>query len=234
MGNYFENVFNSNGFDILVKENKLRSEYLSVEDKNIIKNVVSRLSASKLSAFDIQISRKDFIGMALEAEQRGETLSSVIGSDMNSFCSEIIKNGRKKDWRETLILAIHSVLYNLILIYGIYYVILNSCSASVKITLSDIFAISFWCLIGIPLGNYLSGKTTFESKFKKNISFFIFLAYIGFSIFSDNAFHPKQIILFEVVGWVPLVVIFILLMMFYFIRNNYFSSLAKEYNWRDS
>lgn len=68
MGNYFKSMFNTNEFDLLLKENKLRSEYLSVENKSILKKLVSRLSASKLSAFDIQTARKDFIGMALEAE----------------------------------------------------------------------------------------------------------------------------------------------------------------------
>lgn len=143
MGNYFKSVFNSNEFDILVKENKLRSEYLSVENKSIIKKLINRLSASKLSAFDIQIFQKDFIGMALEAEQRGETLGSTIGNDMNSFCDEIIKNGRKKSFKETVILAIPSALLGLTLIYGIIYILMNSCAPIIKVTLRDSFFLSF-------------------------------------------------------------------------------------------
>jgi|GEM_PF-5628812 len=69
MCNYFESMFNSSEFDLLIKENKLRSEYLSVEDKSILKKLVNRLSASKLSAFDIQTSQKDFIGMALKIKK---------------------------------------------------------------------------------------------------------------------------------------------------------------------
>jgi DNA-binding ferritin-like protein (Dps family) len=233
MGNYFKSMFN-NEFDILVKENKLRSEYLSVENKSILKKLVNRLSVSKLSAFDIQTTQKDFIGMALEAEQRGETLSNVLGNDMNSFCDEIIKNGRKKGCKEAIIMALPSVLFCLTFMYGIIYILLNSCPTIMKITLHDSFLYLFWCFIGIPLGNYLSGKTAFESKFKKTLSYWIFLGFFVFIIISDNIFSSKHIVLFEVIGWVPLVVMFVLLMVSYFLRNNYLSSLAKRYNWSDS
>lgn len=233
MGNYFKSIFNSNEFDVLVKENKLRSEYLSVENKSILKKLVNRLSASKLSAFDIQISQKDFIGMALEAEQRGETLSSVIGNDMNSFCDEIIKNGRKKSCKETVILFIPSVLFGLTFIYGIIYILLNSCAPIIKITIHDSFFYLFWVLIVIPLRNYLSGKAEFESKFKKTFFSCISLGIFALLIFFDNIFLLKNIVLFEVIGWVPLAVLFVLLMMAYFLRNNYLHSLAKGYNWSD-
>lgn len=233
MGNYFKSIFNSNEFDILVKENKLRSEYLSVENKSIIKKLINRLSASKLSAFDIQIFQKDFIGMALEAEQRGETLGSTIGNDMNSFCDEIIKNGRKKSFKETVILAIPSALLGLTLIYGIIYILMNSCAPIIKVTLRDSFFYLFWILIVIPLRNYLSGRAEFESKFKKALFSCISLGIFAFLLFFDNIFLSKDVILFQVIGWIPLAALFVLLMIAYFLRNNYLHRLAKGYNWSD-
>jgi DNA-binding ferritin-like protein (Dps family) len=234
MDNYFRIMFNSNEFDILVKENRLRSEYLSIEDKSILKKLVSRLSVSKLSAFDIQIAQKDLIGMALEAEQRGETLSSVIGSDMKAFCDEIIKNGRKKSCKETIILALPSVFFSLTFMYGIIYIVLNSSPAVMKITLYESLLYMFWCFIGIPLGNYLEGKNTFESKFKKTLSVWIFLGFLVFIAFSNRIFFSKQVVLFEVIAWVPLAVTCFLTMSFYILRNKYLRSLAKRYNWSDS
>lgn len=234
MDNYFKIMFNSNEFDILVKENRLRSEYLLTEDKNILKKIVSRLSVSKLSAFDIQIAQKDLIGMALEAEQRRETLSSVIGSDMKAFCDEIIKNGRKKSCKETIILTLPSVLLNLTLLYGIIDIIFNSFPAVMKITLQESLLYMFWCFILIPLGNYLGGKNTFESKFKKNISTLIFLGFLAFIVFLNKTFFPKQVVLFEVIAWIPLAVTCFLTMLSYFLRNKYLRSLSKRYNWSDS
>lgn len=234
MLNYFKSVLNSNGFDILAKENKLRSEYLSDEDKSILKKLVSRLSASKLSAFDIQTSQKDFIGMALEAEQRGENLSSVIGNDMNSFCGEIIKNGRKKGWKEAVILAMPWLLLYLTVYYGIIYILMNSSPVIMKINLRDSFLYLFWCLVGIPLGNYLNGKAAFESKLKKSLPFWIFLVLLVSITVLDNIFSIKQVVLFEVIGWVPLVVSAVLLILSYFLRNIYLSSLANQYNWSDN
>ncbi|MFL0266912.1 hypothetical protein [Candidatus Clostridium radicumherbarum] len=234
MANYINSVLNSNGFDILVKENKLRSEYLSFEDKSILKKLVSRLYASKLSAFDIQTSQKDFIGMALEAEQRGETLSSVIGDDMNLFCEEIINNGRKKDWKEAVILAMPWLLLFLTVYYGIIYIVYNSCPVIMKINLRDSFLYLFWCLIGLPLGNYLSRKTEFESKLKKSLPFWIFPVLLVLMAVLDRIFSLKQVILFEVIGWVPLAFMAVLLILSYFLRNIYLNSLAMKYNWSDN
>lgn len=234
MGNYFKSMFYSNEFHILLKENKLRSQYLSAEDRSILKKLVSRLSASKLSIFDIQTVRKDFIGMALEAEKRGEALSCVIGKDMNSFCEEVIKNGRKKDCKEAIVMAMPSVFFCFTFIYGIIYILLNSCPTIMKVNLYDCIIYIFWCLIGIPLGNYLEGKTTFDSKFKKTISFWIFIGFIVFMLFSDSIFSLKHVILFEIIGWLPLAAMFILLMLSYFLRNNYLRSIAKRYNWIDN
>lgn len=235
MGNYFNSVFNSNGFDILVKENKLRAVYLSDEDKSILKKLIRRLSASKLSAFDIQTSRKDFIGMALEAEQRGENLSSVIGDDMNSFCEEIINNGRKKDWKEAVSLTLPWVLFNLTVYYGVtIYLVYYSCPLIVKINLLDSINYLLWALIGIPLGNYLSGRTEFESKMKKSLPFWIVLG-IPLSLkVLNSSFSLRQVVLFEVIGWVPLAVMTVLLMLSYLLRNNYLKNLAMQYNWSDS
>jgi DNA-binding ferritin-like protein (Dps family) len=228
------NLFYSNDFDTLVKENKLRSVYLSDEDKSILKKLVSRLSASKLSAFDIQTSRKDFIGMALQAEQRGENLNSVIGDDMNSFCEEIIKSGRKKGWKEAAILPMPWILLNLTIYYGVIYILWNSCPVIMKINLRDSIYFLLWCLIGIPLGSYLSGKTEFESKMKKSLPFWIVLG-IPLSLkVLDSSFSLKQVVLFEVIGWVPLAVMAILLMLSYFLRNKYLSNLSKKYNWSDN
>jgi DNA-binding ferritin-like protein (Dps family) len=229
-----KSIFYLNGFDILVKENKLRAVYLSDEDKSILKKLVSRLSASKLSAFDIQTSQKDFIGMALEAEQRGETLNSVMGDDMNSFCEEIIKSGRKKGWKEAVILTIPWLLFYLTVYYGIIYILLNSCSAIMKINLRDSINFLLWCLIGIPLGRYLSGKTEFESKIKKSLPFWIFIAMpLSLKVLNSN-FSLYQVVLFEVIGWIPLAVMAVLLMLSYFLRNIYLSRLAMKYNWSDN
>jgi len=53
------------------------------------------------------------------------------------------------------------------------------------------------------------------------------------SIFFDNTFPSKHVVLCEVIGWVPFAVMFVLLMGAYFLRNNYLRSLAKGYNWSD-
>jgi DNA-binding ferritin-like protein (Dps family) len=233
MRNLFKTIFQKNELDMLIKENKLRTEYLSVENRLILKKIIKCISASRLSSFDIQIYRKDFIGMALEAEQSGNTLNDVIGNDMHSFCKELIANGSKRTLKESLILSLPHMFLVFTLIYGIYYIFMYSCPPIIKITLSDLFFYLIWCLLGVEVASYYINRSVFNTPFKKGLTFLIRPATFVLLIVLSNFFYSKHIILTEIIGWVPFVVAIMLLLVFSIFRSNYLNHIARNYNWRD-
>jgi DNA-binding ferritin-like protein (Dps family) len=233
MANLLKNFFQKNELDILTNENKLRAEYLSLDNKILLKRLMKCLSVSRLSSFDIQIFQKDCIGMALEAEQRGKTLNDVVGNDMHTFCKEMASNGRKRTWKEYIMLSIPYIFLTFTIIYGMNYIFINSCPPIMKITLSDLFFYLMWCLIGVVVADYFIKKSIFNTTFKKGLSLLIRPAALLMLIAINNIFDLKQIILTEVIGWLPFVVTIILTFVFFAFKNDYLNHLAKNYNWSD-
>lgn len=233
MTNVLKTIFHKNELDILTKENKLRADDLSDENKIILKKIMKCLSVSKLSSFDIQIFQKDCIGMALEAEQRGKTLNDVIGNDMNAFCIELASSGRKRTWKESFIISIPYIFLTFALIYGINYIFINSCPPIMKFTLSDLFFYLIWCFLGVVVADYFTKKSVFNTRIKKGLSSLIRPAALILLIALDTLFISNQIILAKVIGWLPLAVTLALALLFSLFKNNYLNQLAKKYNWSD-
>ncbi|MDD6441093.1 MAG: hypothetical protein PUG71_03130, partial [bacterium] len=64
---------------------------LNDENKQILHRITKYMKSFYLEECETEILRKDLIGMALEAETRGETLSNIIGDNINAFCDELIQ-----------------------------------------------------------------------------------------------------------------------------------------------
>ena len=233
MINLMKSVLHGSELDLLMKENKLRADCLSSENRQILYKLIQRLSASKLSLFDIQIAQKDFIGMALEAEQRGETLHDVIGDDMNTFCKELAENGHQRTWGEFLILSLPSILLAFTAIYGINYVIFYSYPAIMKITLSDILFYFIYCFLGVVMGNYFIRKTIFQTSIQKRMSYMIIPAAFVLLIVVKSLFLSDRIILMETIGWLPLAIGLFLLIITCLLRNMFLRQQAKNYHWNE-
>lgn len=64
---------------------------LNDENKQILHQITKYMKSFCLEESETEILRKDLIGMALEAETRGETLKNIIGDNINDFCDELIQ-----------------------------------------------------------------------------------------------------------------------------------------------
>lgn len=65
---------------------------LNDENKQILHRITKYMKSFYLEEYETEILRKDLIGMALEAETRGETLQNIIGDNINDFCDELIQD----------------------------------------------------------------------------------------------------------------------------------------------
>lgn len=81
---------NSNLVEILQAENFSAESGLGREDKKLVNKMFNYIKKFPISAYDVELIRKDIIGMAEEAEQRGRRLTDMIGTDHKKFCNELI------------------------------------------------------------------------------------------------------------------------------------------------
>lgn len=80
----------------LRKENNKRDKQLTKENDRLLTDMIVYLHSGNLCEYDVEIIRKELLGMALEAQARNDDLKNVIGDDYKSFCDELMKSGRQK------------------------------------------------------------------------------------------------------------------------------------------
>ena len=83
------------------KENNQTEKQLSKENAVLMTDMIVYLHSGSLCEYDLEIIRKELIGMALEAQLRGDSAQSVFGDDPQAFCDELMKQGRKKTGYES-------------------------------------------------------------------------------------------------------------------------------------
>ncbi len=65
----------------------------------------------------------DIVGMALEAQERGEDFNDVIGGDYEQFCRELVKNAPKQRWSESILdVLFWLTLFSTVLMPSLYIV----------------------------------------------------------------------------------------------------------------
>ena len=160
----------------LRKENNKSETSLSKSTNLVLTDMIVYLHSSDLCEYDIEIIRKELIGMAAEAQMRGQAFEEVVGEDYKGFCDDLIQNGRKKSKQEKFI----EIAYVIVVGFGVlfvYEIVSQAIIAAVKGVSSDLlkmdislgFVISSLCaLIAANLVYLIFSKYAFElSKHKK-------------------------------------------------------------------
>lgn len=159
----------------LRKENNKSETSLSKSTNLILTDMIVYLHSSDLCEYDIEIIRKELIGMAEESQMRGQAFQDVVGEDYKGFCDDLIQNGRKKSKQEKFI----EMAYVLIVGFGvlfIYEILSKTIIAAVKGVSSDVlkmdislgFVISSLCaLIAANLIYLVFSKYAFELSMHK-------------------------------------------------------------------
>ena len=140
----------------LEKENeddffRIRSE----ERRKEVSRMIKYISSSSLPLYQIQIIRKDLLGMAQEAERQELPLKDMLGVEPREFCDEIIENAATPARKERAFQVVIDVLQP----FAIYFTFMWTCGGMPSrfgITLTDIIA--FLGLCGICRGRSVLGS----------------------------------------------------------------------------
>ena len=108
----------------LEKENeddffRIRSE----ERRKEVSRMIKYISSSSLPLYQIQIIRKDLLGMAQEAERQELPLKDMLGVEPREFCDEIIENAATPARKERAFQVVIDVLQP----FAIYFTFMWTC-----------------------------------------------------------------------------------------------------------
>lgn len=87
----------------LNQQNNLLDKEIKEENQEIFTDMICYLRGSALSEYDVETVRQDLTEMILSAQNRGETIQSVIGHDYKAFCDDVIASLPPKTAKEKLI-----------------------------------------------------------------------------------------------------------------------------------
>lgn len=79
-----------NEYTELYKENRLRSSTLNKRNQDILRQVHARMMSYTWNCYEIELVRKDLIGMAARAEAQDHDLEQVMGCDSDEYCRQIV------------------------------------------------------------------------------------------------------------------------------------------------
>lgn len=197
----------------LMKLEKENTEaFQSIHNSNTRKEIVDMvkyLSASPLSLYQIQVIRKDLIGMAAEGEQNQIPLKEVLGVDAKEFCDEVIQNSDHRAPWEHLIRYLQTILSAWAVVYSLKFILLNSAPDTFGIDYSDFVWLIIWIIGGVFLPEYLDQKTAvYENSVLRYLGWICRLAaLLSYGLLCKSPLATQFI--FTGNGWLILAVILI-------------------------
>ena len=150
--------------------------------------MIKYISSSSLPLYQIQIIRKDLLGMAQEAERQELPLKDMLGVEPREFCDEIIENAATPARKERAFQVVIDVLQP----FAIYFTFMWTCGGMPSrfgITLTDIIAFLGLCGICRGLMRYMGNRLAIKGSPILNLLPYLFLPVYGSSDRHRRAFR---------------------------------------------
>lgn len=210
---------------VLTKENERLEASLEQEDSEILKRAMRFFSGYPLSSMDVQIIRKDLIGMAQEARLRGECMQDMIGAELEAFCEAVLESSRK-DKAEYRARTLFEWLRCLLVWYLADWGLFQSFPEMYGLNAAwiPVAAAAFACWL--PVNRYfekkflIAGGGKAEALLEAANLLSIIVLLMGFGIIPKILFTGSfpQTTLFYVEGWIPMAALTLGTAIAYFLR----------------
>ena len=93
----------------LLEENNQREKELSPDNQKVLTDIVAYLRGSSTPILQQEQVRRDITEMLLEGEARGQSAQTIIGTDYQAFCDEILAELPRRSARERTIYGLSVV-----------------------------------------------------------------------------------------------------------------------------
>ncbi|MBU3210297.1 hypothetical protein KPL28_11775 [Clostridium algidicarnis] len=218
-----------NELNLLRKQNQTNTKELIDINQELLSRILKYVQISKIGAFDREIIRKDLIGMAIEAEKRGKTLSDIIGADEKSWCDSLVDSYGKVSPIE-LILSILKQASIYWFIWGILFFGITPSIVNIDIRWVSVFFL-YVCII-IVYNLFVSSKFAFQSSINQFLIAFMVFIIITLLIWIITKFS-NGIVLFTIPNYTIHSVFGVTLVASTFLYNNLIHEQAKKINWME-
>lgn len=93
----------------LLEENNQREKELSPDNQKVLTDIVAYLRGSSTPILQQEQVRRDITEMLLEGEVRGQSAQTIIGTNYQAFCDEILAELPKRSMKQRIVYALSTV-----------------------------------------------------------------------------------------------------------------------------
>lgn len=225
-----------NNYKKLVQENKYAAAELTGKSWVVIDRMFKYLNTFAVSAFELEVIKKDLLGLAKEADIEGIDFKDMIGMPEKEFCDSLVKDGIKPSYIERLLPMLRDMMLVDFIFYALAWKIEGMPRAygfSADLVVINLTFIA-WQYFTIMILQRRKAEYAMARKKKEYVyGFLICLAgflYVmsGWPLGRSNI--PKFIICGN--GSVIFIVLLALLAALFFGNNYYWDKCSEKYNWR--
>lgn len=231
------NVFRNN-YKRLVQENKYEmAEMAKISVRNFreLNSMMEYLETYNLSLFELEVVKKDMIGMAKEASLEGLSFSDQIGMPQKEFCDSLIKDGIKQSCFERFIPLVRDLVIVDWVLYTLHWLI-EGTPESFGFSMEFIWVNLMFCAWEFFVMSKLQRKKMISIMAgKKKEGWYSFLIVLVIMVFVMSGLFPTVGFWEFVVRGKGSVIFFILSALSFaaVIGNNYYwNKCSEKYDWR--
>ena len=118
-----KNIFSKNDYQKLKRANDKRLKYFEMEDRDLMKNLITELDIRGASRAYIEVVRTDLINAMIHEEKSHKSvkkdLKGILGGDVEAAIDEIMEAAPQRTDKQNLIMAIGDAFFSYIFVLGI-------------------------------------------------------------------------------------------------------------------
>lgn len=219
----------------LKKENKDKEKRLSIADKRLLSDMTGYMKAQKVCDYDIEQVRRRILKDTLRAYSRKKNLQLLAGKDYHEYCDKLCEGMRSSTVAENIFGRGATVIFAVALMYAVRLmdVIMgggNFLKAPVEITLGYLTATAA-ILVGtlfIYLYFFRILKGRAEKMSSNQTVGLVIMLMIIVAVAYAGVYFLSDIHLFDVIWWVPVILLALLHIVFRIMYIHQENQLAKE------
>lgn len=221
-----------NNYKELVQENNDTIAKIPAASFAVLDRMFQYLETFDVSRFELEVIKKDLLGLAEEAQMEEMNLGDKIGMPEKEFCDSLVEGGIRRSHIERIMPMIVSTLAELLLFYVIDWLFAG---------VPKDYGISIWVVLLAGFSNFynglvvskLRGKSVYKAEWeKKGMSVFNFVILCAAGIFLFMDIPVLDIFLVRGNGKMISGVLLIISMAAFLLNNYYWNKCSEKYNWR--
>ena len=218
-----------NNYQRLAQENVDNYQKISNKNRNSLLKMMTYLSSFSISKFDLEILRKDLIGMCQEADSASMSLDDYIGIPEKEFCDSLAQECQQSTILESITLTARTITASLLLLYTIEFMVVGfsnnwGISPSLIILAVIIPSVEYWGTKLMNRKSYLPQEK--KKKFRLGFASIIFILYLCFCNLTNEP------LLFYGHGRGVFAVLLGLTLIVFLGSNYYWDCKSNKYHWK--